>query len=164
VRGQVIHHNHIPGAQRRGEPAADPREERAAFGSHIGAVDFRGPRASFLSTYPPRRSARRKLGRWTNSLDLNAVTGGDLSVPLTDRTLWTNQPGKSASDRTPNWQDWTGTWVALSPYDGFTKAMKNVKEIGLSLGSKCRYASGVALVEGTGTFTVNSFTIQQSAS
>ena len=33
----------------------------------------------------------------------------------------------------------------MSPYDGFTKAMQNVKQLGLSFGSSCTYASGTAI-------------------
>jgi hypothetical protein len=96
----------------------------------------------------------------TVSLDLNAVSSGEITASLADRTLWTNQAGKSATDTTPDWEDWTGTIVAMSPYDGFTKAMKKVKQLSLSFGSDCRYASGVALMDGTGTFTVQSFVVQ----
>jgi hypothetical protein len=93
-------------------------------------------------------------------LDLNTVTSGELAASLADRTLWTNQAGKSANDTTENWLDWTGSTVALSPYDGFTNAVKNVKQVGLSFGNTCSsYASGIALQGGTGTFTLNTFTI-----
>jgi hypothetical protein len=78
----------------------------------------------------------------TTYLDLNAGTSGSLSVSL-DPANWTNLDGQ------------TGTGNV-----GFTKAMKNVKLIGLSFGSSCRYASGVALVGATGTFTLTSFTVQ----
>lgn len=96
----------------------------------------------------------------TVNLDLNALpSSGTLTASLTDRTLWTNQNGMLATDMTTDWTDWTGATVAMSPYDGFTNAMKNVKQLGLSLGSSCTYASGVALVGGPGTFTMSSFTI-----
>jgi hypothetical protein len=97
----------------------------------------------------------------TVNFDLNALTSGTLTAALTEagRTGWTNQAGKSATDGTANWVDWTGAIVAMSPYDGFTKAMKNVKQLGLSFGSSCTYASGVARDGGPGTFTVSSFTI-----
>lgn len=97
----------------------------------------------------------------SNSLDLNAVSSGTLTVPLTDRTLWTNICGQSANDQNvyggPNCVG--GTDPDVSPYDGFTNAMKNVKQVGLSFGNAGRYASGVALTEGTGLFNVASFTI-----
>jgi hypothetical protein len=95
----------------------------------------------------------------TVNLDLNAVTSGDLIASLADRTLWTNQSGKSATDPTEDWQQWQGDVVHMSPFDGFTKAMKNVKQIGLSFGSSCTYASGVALDVGSGTFTMTSYTV-----
>jgi hypothetical protein len=93
------------------------------------------------------------------SLDLNALASGTMTVSLSDRTLWINQAGKSATDMTENWMDWTGSIVRLSPYAGFTKAMKNVKQLGLSFGSSGSYASGVAGGDGTAVFTLRSFTI-----
>lgn len=95
----------------------------------------------------------------TNSLNLNSSTSGTLTVSLADRSLWTNQAGRSAIDTTTNWTDWTGATVAMSPYDGFTKAMQDVKQVGLSFGNSCSYASGIALEGGAGTFTMSSFTI-----
>jgi len=94
----------------------------------------------------------------TVNLNLNASTLGTLEASLADRTLWTNQSGKSAIDVTENWKQWQGDIVAMSPYDGFTKAMQNVKQVGLSFGS-CGYASGVALDGKTGTFTMSDFDI-----
>ena len=90
----------------------------------------------------------------TVSLDLNAGSSGDLAASLADRTLWTNQAGKSATDTTTNWMDWTGSVVAMSPYDGFTRALKKVKQLSLSFGSAGSYASGVAFDGGTATITV----------
>jgi hypothetical protein len=94
-----------------------------------------------------------------NSLDLNAVTSGSFTASLTNRSLWTNQAGKSATDTTAPWTDWTGATVTLSPYEGFTKAMKNVKQVGLSFGNSCTYASGVALDLGPGAFWLDSVTV-----
>ena len=51
-----------------------------------------------------------------------------------------------------------GTYPAESPYDGFTNALKNVKEVGLSFGGS-GYARGVALDGGTASFQLNSFTV-----
>jgi hypothetical protein len=97
---------------------------------------------------------------WSSaSLDLDALTVGTLDVPLTDRSLWTNQSGKSATDQTGDWLEWQGDIVPMSPYDGFTKAMKNVKQLGLSFGSSCAYASGVAVNGGPASFRLTSFTI-----
>ena len=79
----------------------------------------------------------------TASLDLNASTSGTLSVSLANCALWTNMDGISACVDTV----------------GFANAMKNVKQLGLSFGSSGTYASGVALDDGTGTFTVLAFTV-----
>ncbi len=98
----------------------------------------------------------------SNSLDLNAASSGTLTVPLTDRTLWSNMCGKRADDTNtyagPNCVG--GTDPAVSPYDGFTYAMKNVKQVGLAFGRASAYSSGVALSGTTGAFHVASFTIQ----
>jgi hypothetical protein len=96
----------------------------------------------------------------TVSLDLNGAGSGDLVASLSDRALWTNQSGKPATDRTEDWLQWQGDIVHMSPYDGFTRAMKNVKQFGLSFGSSGSYASGVALDGGPGVFAVKSFTAE----
>lgn len=97
----------------------------------------------------------------SNSLDLNAGSSGTLTVSLASPALWSNLCGKSATDTTvysgPDCLG--GSYPAVSPSDGFTHAMKNVKQAGLAFGNSSRYASGVALEGGTGTFTVISFTI-----
>jgi len=93
------------------------------------------------------------------ALDLNGATSGALAASLGDRSLWTNQAGKSANDTTPNWTDWTGATVAASPYDGFTTAMNKVKQMGLAFGSGCSYASGIARDGAAGTFTMTSFNV-----
>lgn len=98
----------------------------------------------------------------SNSLDLNAVSSGALSVPLTDPSKWTNICGQSATDTIPHpgANCVGGTDPAVSPFDGFTNAVKNVKLVGLGFGSSNSYASGVALDGGTGMFQLRSFTIE----
>jgi hypothetical protein len=98
---------------------------------------------------------------YTGNLDLNAVASGTLTAPLTDRANWTNICGQSATDTTPHpGLNCVGTTdPAVSPYDGFSSAMKNVKQVGLSFGSSGSYASGVALDGGPGTFNMTSFTV-----
>ena len=99
----------------------------------------------------------------TNSLDLNAVSSGTLTGNLTDRTQWTNLCGKSATDATVySGPDCVGgTYPAVSPFDGFDNAKRNVKEVGLSFGRASRYASGVAINDDTApaSFQLNSFTV-----
>ena len=98
----------------------------------------------------------------TVDLNLNTVTSGTLTASLTDRTLWTNQSGKSATDTTKNWLEWQGDIVHMSPYDGFTQAMKNVKAVSLSFGCPGYNASGVAgsaLDGSSATFTMTTFTV-----
>lgn len=99
---------------------------------------------------------------YSGSLDLNALPAeGILTASLADRTNWTNVCGQVATDVTPHpgANCVGGTDPAVSPYDGFTNAVKNVKMVGLSFGSAGSYASGVALDGGTGNFTLSSFTI-----
>jgi len=96
----------------------------------------------------------------TGSLDLNtASTSGQLLASLKDRTAWINQSGKLADDNETNWVEWQRDTVAMSPYDGFTKAVKNVKQVGLSFGSSCTYASGVAVMGTPASFHMTSFTV-----
>ena len=92
-------------------------------------------------------------------VSLNDTSTGSISCNLEDRTQWMNQAGRYATDTTTNWTDWTGLIVALSPYDGFTKAKKNVKQLGLSFGSSGSYASGVAVEISPAQFNLRSFTI-----
>ena len=73
-----------------------------------------------------------------------------LVAPLADRANWINQSSKPATDTETDWVEWQGDVVHMSPYDGFTKAMKNVKIVSLSFGG-CGYAGGVAVETGTGT-------------
>ncbi len=103
---------------------------------------------------------------WSSTnLDLNAVgyAGApmNLTASLADRTLWTNICGQSATDTTPHpGANCVGTTDPnVSPFDGFTKAMKNAKLVGLSFGSDGSYASGVALDGGTGTFQLHTFSL-----
>ncbi len=99
------------------------------------------------------------------SLDLNTLTSGTITASLSDRANWSNVCGEFANDTNsyptpPGQTNCVGTIDdATSPYDGFTNAMTNVKRIGISFGRGSAYASGIALVGGTGTFTLTSFTI-----
>ena len=97
----------------------------------------------------------------SNFLDLNARTSGTLTVSLNDRANWMNVCGQLANDPTPHPGPNCvgGTDPAVSPWDGFTNAMKNVKQLGLSFGNASRYASGIAVFGGTGSFQMSSFTV-----
>jgi hypothetical protein len=91
---------------------------------------------------------------------LESLTSGEttLVAPLADRANWINQSGKPATDTETDWTEWQGDVVHMSPYDGFTKAMKNVKIVSLSFGG-CGYASGVAVSSGTASFDLLSYSI-----
>ena len=100
-----------------------------------------------------------------NSIDLNNLDGtGSYSVSLTDRSQWSDLCGKIATDTTvysgPNCV--YGTDPAMSPYNGFTDAMKNVKVIGISFGGGSYYANGVANTASTpATFELTQFDVKQ---
>lgn len=97
----------------------------------------------------------------TNRVSLStSITDFDIIASTSDRTNWTNICGQSATDTTVySGPDCVGgTYPAESPYDGFTNALINVKEVGLSFGGS-GYASGVALSSGTASFQLNSFTV-----
>lgn len=94
-----------------------------------------------------------------SSLDLNTGTSGTLTVP-TNPALWSNICGHSATDTNVYPDCITGAQITMSPAAGFANAMKNVKQLGLSFGNTTSsYASGVALVNYSGTFTVTKFAI-----
>jgi len=94
-------------------------------------------------------------------LDLNLATSGTFTAALTDRTLWTNICGQSATDIVahPGPNCTGGTDPAVSPFDGFTNAMKNVKLVGFSFGRAGSFASGVAVNVAPASFRLKSFTI-----
>jgi hypothetical protein len=97
-----------------------------------------------------------------DSLDLNSESVGTTMIAnLGDRALWTNLCGQSATDTTahPGPNCVGGIDPAVSPHDGFTNALANVKQLGISFGSAGSYASGIAFVGETGTFTVSDFTV-----
>ena len=97
---------------------------------------------------------RRNLDTLGSSTTLTA------SLANADRSGWINQSGKPATDGTEDWVQWQGDIVHMSPYDGFTKAREDVKEVNLSFGDQCAYARGVAVSEvGDASFDLESFTI-----
>jgi hypothetical protein len=81
-----------------------------------------------------------------NAFDLNSASSGSVTAALSDRAHWSNVCGQSATDMTPHPGPNCvgGTDPAVSPYDGFTNAMRNVKVVSLSFGRKSAFASGVA--------------------
>ena len=54
------------------------------------------------------------------------------------------------------WSDWNGQAGTVA-VDGFNDAATNVTIIGLSFGGGCFFENGVGTTDGTGTFTLNSF-------
>ena len=100
----------------------------------------------------------------TNRVPLSTL-GTDVDITAStsesDRANWINICGKSANDPTVySGPDCVGgTYPAESPYEGFTNALKNVKEVGLSFGGN-GYARGVALSSGTASFQLNSFIVE----
>ncbi len=60
-----------------------------------------------------------------------------------------------------NWSDYFGAFgnQDQSTTSGFNAAAKDVKDIGLSFGGGYFFANGVGTTDGSGTFTVTSFTV-----
>ena len=103
---------------------------------------------------------------WYNgsALDLNGASSGSISAALSDRAHWSNVCGQSATDTTPHPGPNCvgGTDPAVSPYEGFTNAMRNVKVVSLSFGRGSAFASGVAWNGGpttSATFDLTSFDV-----
>lgn len=99
-----------------------------------------------------------------DSFALNTGSGDTMIAELDNRASWSNICGQVATDTTahPGPNCIGGTDPDVSPYDGFTKAMANVKQLGISFGSASRYASGVAFdgeTGETGTFSMASFSV-----
>jgi hypothetical protein len=96
-----------------------------------------------------------------DSFDLNAGSADTLTAALSDRDHWSDICGQVATDviAHPGDNCIGGTDPNVSPYDGFTNAMANVKQLGISFGSASRYASGIAFVGGPATFSMSSFTV-----
>jgi hypothetical protein len=58
-----------------------------------------------------------------------------------------------------DWSDYYGH-PGIGPYAaGFAAALSNVTDIGLSFGGGCFFENGVGTTDGSGTFTINSFTV-----
>ncbi len=87
---------------------------------------------------------------WSNPVHIDfSVNGGPVSlgtVPLTGG----------------NWSDFFGHFgndISDPAYSaGFTAAVSNVTKIGLSFGGGCFFENGVGTTDGSGTFTLNSYT------
>jgi hypothetical protein len=58
------------------------------------------------------------------------------------------------------WSDYYGHFGNIPPYSaGFNAALSNVTAIGLSFGGGCFFENGVGTTDGSGTFTLNSYTV-----
>lgn len=93
---------------------------------------------------------------------LNGISSATLTGDLSNRALWTNICGQRADDDIPHpgANCVGGTDPEVSPFDGFTNAMKNVKEVNLSFGRASRYASGVAVLNlENAVFNMTNFTV-----
>jgi len=56
------------------------------------------------------------------------------------------------------WSDWNGQ-PGPTQAEGFNDAAANVTTIGLTFGGGCFFENGVGTVDGSGTFTLNSFSV-----
>ncbi|HYM96195.1 MAG TPA: hypothetical protein VET26_02745 [Candidatus Sulfotelmatobacter sp.] len=58
-----------------------------------------------------------------------------------------------------SWSDFFGHFGDDPGFPGFTNAVSNVTTIGLSFGGGCFFENGVGTVDGSGTFTLDSFDV-----
>jgi hypothetical protein len=60
-----------------------------------------------------------------------------------------------------NWSDWNGHAGTFSPAvtAAFNTSITKVTTIGLSFGGGCFFENGVTTSDGSGTFTLNSFSV-----
>lgn len=56
------------------------------------------------------------------------------------------------------WGDWDGKSSSAKP-DEFNTAASNITAVGLSFGGGCFFENGVGTTDGSGTFTLNSFSV-----
>lgn len=84
---------------------------------------------------------------WSNPVSAALITNGTLPlgpVPLTGS----------------NWSDFYGHFGNDPNYSaGFNAAVSNVTEIGLSFGGGCFFENGVGTSNGSGTFTLNAYSV-----
>ena len=84
---------------------------------------------------------------WSNPV---SVVLANMSSPITI----------SASLSDPGaWSDFYGHFGNDSEFPGFTDAVSNVTTIGLSFGGGCFFENGVGTIDGSGTFTLDSFSV-----
>ena len=83
---------------------------------------------------------------WSNPVSAALTANGSVSLP-------------SVSLTGTNWSDFYGHFGSDPAYSaGFNAAVSNVTEIGLSFGGGCFFENGVGTTDGSGTFTLNSYT------
>lgn len=84
---------------------------------------------------------------WSNPVHANLNGNGTVSLP-------------AASFTGDSWSDFYGHFGNDPNYAaGFNAAVSNVTEIGLSFGGGCFFENGVGTSDGTGTFTLNAYTV-----
>ena len=84
---------------------------------------------------------------WSNPVGVNlSDLSGSMSVSLAD---------------TSQWSDWNGQMANSSQEvsAAFTTAASNVTLVGLSFGGGCFFENGVGTTDGSGSFTLNTFTV-----
>lgn len=78
-----------------------------------------------------------------------------VSWTLTNGSMTLTNPLSPAT-----WSDYNGHAGDVTAYTaGFYAALSNVTDIGLSFGGGCFFENGVGTTDGSGTFTLNSFTV-----
>jgi hypothetical protein len=101
------------------------------------------------NTYSPTRAGRNETGYWWSnpfsvSLD-GPVSGASISVPLIPS----------------DWSDANGHFGSDAGYTaGFTAAVSNLQQVGVSFGGGCFFDTGIGVSGGSGSFTLNSIAAQ----
>ena len=82
---------------------------------------------------------------WSNGTDYSRVlASGEFTISVAINAL--------------NWSDWNGQIGTAVP-EPFAQAASNVTEIGISFGGGCFFENGVGTTDGSGVFTLRSFTV-----
>ena len=81
---------------------------------------------------------------WWSDVAWTPLSNGDFSL--------------TATVQPPGWSDWNGQ-SGVSQSAGFMDAASNVTTIGLSFGGGCGFENGVGTTDGSGTLTLDTFTV-----
>ena len=84
---------------------------------------------------------------WSNPVSMTLTGNGSVTLPAVQLTG-------------ANWSDFYGHFGNDPVYSaGFNAAVSNVTRIGLSFGGGCFFENGVGTTDGSGTFTLNTYSV-----